>query len=93
MGFLLDLSKERLAVENYSVKALVCFLTCIIHDVIFLSFYTKFNHSMMMRFFIRESLFGAVYTSALLVLLFILWEWATDGGFKFVVQELFRNRR
>ncbi len=38
MAFLLDNIKERLTVENYSVKALVTFTACTVHDIISLSF-------------------------------------------------------
>ena len=93
MGFFLGLIRERLTVEHYSVKAFVTFIACLVHDVIFLSFYTKFNHSMMLNLFIRESISGAVYTSVILVIMFILWEWIISGGVYFVARELFGNRR
>jgi len=93
MAFLLDNIKERLTVENYSVKAVVTFTACIVHDIIFLSFYTKFERSMMVSLFVRESIPGAVYTSVILVLFIIVWEWALSGGFYFVIQGLFRFRR
>lgn len=93
MGFFLDLSKERLTVENYSVKAILSFTACIVHDVIFLLLYTKFDSSIMINIFIKESLLGAVYTSLLLVIFVRVWEWAISGGFDFVIQGLFGNRR
>ncbi len=93
MGFFLDISKERLTVENYSVKAVVAFTVCIVHDIIFLSFYTKFDSFIMLKLFIRESLLGAVYTSFLLVIIIMVWERAIRGGFDFVTQGLFGNRR
>ena len=93
IAFLLDNIKERLTVENYSVKAVVTFTACIVHDIIFLSFYTKFDGSMMVSLFVRVSIPGAVYTSVILVLFIIVWEWALSGGFYFVIQGLFRFRR
>ena len=93
IGFFLDISKERLTVENYSVKAVVAFAVCIVHDIIFLSFYTKFDSFIMLKLFIRESLLGAVYTSFLLVIVVMVWERAISGGFDFVTQGLFGNRR
>ena len=93
MAFLLNLSKERLTVENFSVKAIVSFFACIAHDVIFLLLYTKFDSSIMINLFVKESLLGAVYTSVLLVLTVMVWNWAKRGGFDFVIQGLFGNRR
>ena len=93
MGFFLDLGKERLTVENYSVKVVVSFIVCVIHDVIFLLLYTKFDSSIMINLFIKESLLGAVYTSILLVMIIMVWDWAINGGFDFVIQGLFGNRR
>ena len=93
MGFLLDNLKDRLTVENYSVRTGVAFTACVIHDLIFLSFYTKLDYSMMKELFIRESLLGAAYTSVLLFIIVILWEFIISGGFDFVLRELFGSRR
>jgi len=93
MGFFLDLGKERLTVENYSVKAIVSFIACIVHDIIFLLLYTKFDSSIMIDIFLKVSLLGAVYTSILLVIIVMAWDWAISGGFNLVIQELFWNRR
>lgn len=93
MGFLLDFGKERLTVENYFVKAAVSFTVCILHDIIFLSLYTKFNSYIILNLFIKESLLGAVYTSLLLVIIVMVWEWTTRGGFGYVLQGLLGNRR
>ena len=51
MGFFLDICKERFAVENYLVKAVVAFIFCIVHDIIFLSFYTRFDSFIMLKRF------------------------------------------
>ena len=93
MGFLLDFGKERLTVEKYFVKAAVTFSVCILHDIIFLSLYTKFNGYIILNLFIKESLLGAVYTSLLLVIIVMVWEWTTRGGFGYVIQGFFGNRR
>ncbi len=93
MGFLLDNVKERLTVENYSVKIGVAFTACIIHDLISLSFYTKLDFSMMKELFIRESLPGAVYTSVILFIIVLIREFVISGGLDFVIRELFGTRR
>ncbi len=93
MGFVLDTVKERLTVENYSVKTVVAFTACVFHDVIFLSFYTRFDFAMMKDLFITESLFGAVFTSGLLFIILLLWEFVISGGFNYVIRELFGSRR
>ncbi|MFC1538087.1 rod shape-determining protein MreD [Candidatus Latescibacterota bacterium] len=93
IGYFLGLSKDRLTVENYSVKAIVTFIVCIIHDIIYLSFYAKLDTSIMFKLFLRESLPGAVYTSVLLVITVFIWDKFLSGGFDIVTQELFGNRR
>ena len=93
MGFLLDNVKERLTVENYSVRIGVAFAACVVHDLIFMTFYTKLDYLMMKDLFIKESLLGAVYTSGLLFIIVILWEFVISGGFDFVIRELFGTRR
>ncbi|MFC1650831.1 rod shape-determining protein MreD [Candidatus Latescibacterota bacterium] len=93
MGYFLGFSKDRLTVENYSVKATVAFIVCIIHDIIFLSFYAKFDTSIMFKLFVRESIPGAVYTSLLIVVIVFVWDNLLSGGFDIVTQGLFGNRR
>ncbi len=93
VAFLLDISRDRFTIENYPVRTLVGFLACIIHDIVYLSFYTKFDSGMMADLFIRESLPGAVYTSALLLTLIAAWDWLTKGGLEYVLQGLLGARR
>ncbi|MFC1490425.1 rod shape-determining protein MreD [Candidatus Latescibacterota bacterium] len=93
MGYFLGLSKDRLTVENYSVKATVAFIVCIVHNLIFLSFYTKLDTSIMFNLFARESIPGALYTSFLLVIIVFVWDNLLSGGFDIVTQGLFGNRR
>ncbi|MFC1551215.1 rod shape-determining protein MreD [Candidatus Latescibacterota bacterium] len=93
IGYFLGWSRDRLTVENYSVKAVVAFLVCIVHDIIYLAFYASMDFSIMLKLFIRESLPGAVYTSILLVIFVFVWDNLLSGGFNFVTQGLFRNRR
>jgi rod shape-determining protein MreD len=93
IGFSLDICKERFAVENYSVKIVVAFIACIVHDIIFLSFYTKFDSVILLKLFIRQSLPGAVYTSCLLIIIVMVWQRLLNGGFDFIVQGLFGYRR
>lgn len=73
-AYLLDNIKERLTIEQYQVKFLVSLVVCLIHDLMYLSFYTVFDGSLMMSIFLRESLLGAVYTSGLFLLFILVWE-------------------
>ncbi len=93
MAFLLSIMKERLTVENYSVKFLSTFIICLVHDGLYLSLYTQFDLSILMSLFIRESVATAVYTSVLAVMFIRAWEWAQSGGLVFVIQKLFGSRR
>ncbi len=93
IGYFLGLSRDRLSVENKSVIAIVVFLVCIVHDLIVFAFYTKLDISVITELFIRESLPGAVYTSGLLVVFVFIWDILANGGFKFVIQGLFGDRR
>ncbi len=93
VAFLLDVSRDRFTVENYPVRTLVGFLACILHDIVLLSFYTKFDYGMMTDLFIRESLPGAVYTSALLLTVIAVWDWLTRGGLEYVLHGLLGTRR
>ncbi len=93
MGFFLDMIKERLSIDNFMGKALVTFGMCTVHDVIFLSFYTRFDFSMMINLFVRLSLLGSLYTMVVLMVFVALVEWVLGGGSYFVVHRLFGNRR
>ncbi len=93
MGFFLDIAKKRLTVENYSVKVSATLVACLVHDLIYLSMYTKFDLSLIVRLFVLQSFPGAVYTSILALVFISVWEWAISGGVFIVIRELFGLRR
>jgi len=93
MAFLIVYSKERLTVENYTVKATITFFTCVLHDLIYLSFYTQFDFSMIINDFLIFSILGAVYTTILMIVTVAVINWAMRGGVYFVVQGLFGDRQ
>jgi len=92
MAAMLDVLKERLSLDLYTVRAAVSFGVCLLHDLIYLSFYTKFDGALMTSIFLRESLPGAVYTSVLFMLFMLLWEWMRNGGLRYVLEGFFRER-
>jgi len=85
--------KERLTVENYSVKLMTTFLACIVHGAFYMSFYTSFELSNLITLFVSESLPGAVFTSVLAVSIVKAWQWAQTGGLFVVLRELMGDRR
>ncbi len=91
-GFLLGSIRERLTVENNLVKVFTTLFVCAVHDMIYLMLYTKFEFSIIVSLFIRESLPGAVFTAVLAVLLLKIWDWAQKGGLAVVVRELLEYR-
>ena len=93
MAFFLGIVKERLTVENFSVRLLITLLACMVHDIVYLSLYTRFDMPVLVQMFIRESIPGAVYTSVLAVLLIKVWQWAKTGGIIIVLRELLESRR
>jgi rod shape-determining protein MreD len=93
MGFSLGVMKETLTVENYSVKTLLTFVVCVVHDLFYLSFYTAFDFSLLVKLFLKNSLPGALYTSILAFLSIVVYEWTTGGGLKGVIRELTTGRR
>ena len=92
MGFLLGIVSERATVEKGAVHSLVAFFSCIVHDVLYMVMYTRFDHSVMGNLFLISSLPGAVYTSLLSLIFIILWDWAEKGGI-FVVFRQFMGFR
>jgi len=86
-AFVLDVLKERLTVENFTVKLVTTLLACMFHDIVYLGFYTGFAFSSLVSIFVGESLPGAVYTSVLAVLVIGLWRWANSGGLFVVLRE------
>jgi rod shape-determining protein MreD len=93
MGFLLGVLNETITVENLGVKTAVACIACLFHDILYLSFYTVFDFTLLLRLFVRESLGGALYTSALAATTIAGYEWITGGGLKVVIRELTGNRR
>ena len=93
MGFSLGIVKETLTVENYSVKTLLTLVACIVHDLLYLSLYTTFDFSLLLKLFVKNSLPGALYTSILAFLFIAAYEWAVGGGLKGVIRELTAGRR
>ncbi len=93
MGFFLDLIKEHLSVENYTVRMIATLIACLVHDAIYLLISTHFDFSIFIQMFIRQSLPGAVYTSILVLIFIRSWEWAVNGGLFIVVQEFLGIRR
>lgn len=92
-AFFLNIIKERLTVENYSVKLISALIACLIHDGFYLSLYTQFDLSIFSSLFIRESIPGAVYTSILVITLVRVWEWAQHGGLFLVLREFLGFRK
>jgi len=93
MGFLLDLIKEHLSVENYTVRMTATLIACLVHDAIYLLISTHFDFSIFIQMFIRQSLPGAVYTSVLALIIIRSLEWTVKGGLFVVVQEFLGIRR
>ena len=93
MAFFLGIVKERLTVEDYSVKLFSTLIICLVHDGLYLSLYTKFDLSILVPLFVRESLPGAVYTSVLAVLFLRAWEYVQSGGLAVVIQGLFSSKK
>ena len=91
-AFFLGIVKERLTVENYTVKLFSTLIICLVHDGLYLSLYTKFDLSILVPLFTRESFPGAVYTSILAIAFIRVWEWVQSGGLAVVIQGLFSGK-
>ena len=92
MGFALGIVKETLTVENYSVKTLLTLVACMVHDLLYLSLYTSFDFSLLVKLFVKNSLPGALYTSIIAFLFVAAYGWVVGGGLK-IVRELTTGRR
>ncbi len=92
-AYFLSLLRERLTVENYTVRLLATVIACLLHDAFYLSLYTGFELNVLVSLFVSESLPGAVYTSVLAVFLVKIWQWAKSGGLILVIQELIGSER
>jgi len=92
VAFVLSVIRERLTVENYTVKLFTTLFACMVHDVVYYTLYTRFEFPVMVSLFVRDGLPGAVYTSVLAVLLVSIWNRVQNGGIFVVVRELMGNR-
>jgi len=92
-AYFLTVIRERLTVENYTVRLLATFVACLFHDAAYLSLYTGFELKGLISLFVMEGLPGGVYTSVLAVLLVSIWQWAKSGGLILVLQELIGSER
>lgn len=87
IGFMLGIMRETLAVEKYALKTTITFLACLLHDIVYLSFYTALNFSLLVNLFLKESIAGALYTSILTFLFIAVYEWTAGGGPRIVVRK------
>lgn len=93
LGFMLGFVRERVTIEKIMVRIFVTFAACIVHDLIYLVLYTRFDFIVMANLLVQGSIGGAFYTAFLAVLFITLWEWIGKGEFFGVVGELLGNRR
>ena len=91
MAYLLDKVKEKLTFEQFPVKIATAFVACLVHDILYFSFYTRLEGVMMAKLLLLESIPGAVYTSLLFVGFLIIWDWLRRGGLIYVLEGLFRE--
>lgn len=92
-AFVLDMIKERLTVENYTVRLFTTFMACLLHDLVYLSLLTKLEMAVFVSVFVTESLPGAVYTSVVALAIVKVWQWTQSGGLFYVVRELLGSGR
>ncbi len=93
MGFVLGVLRETITVENIMVKTGVTVVACLAHDVIYLSFYTVLDYSLLFRILVREGIGGAMYSAVLALILITGYQWIVGGGMQHVVRELTGIRR
>jgi rod shape-determining protein MreD len=93
LGFMLGILKETLTVENYGVKTLATLVACLVHDLIYLGFYTGLDFSLYMNLFVKGSLAGSIYTATLAFVFIAAYEWSVGGGLRVAVRELIGFRR
>ena len=88
MAYLIDLSNERLTVENFTVRILVILGACLIHGSIYTLLYTKFNVDIFSYIFVWKILPGALYTTGVACILLLVWRWSVNGGLLGHVREI-----
>lgn len=93
IAYLLNMIRDRLSLELITLKASVAIAACLIHDSLYLLFYTNFDYVMMFRMLFTESLLGEVYSTLIILAMSKLWEIGVNGGVEFVFQGLFGIRR
>ena len=93
IAFLLNMVSNRLSLELYGLKVSIAFAACLIHDIIYLLLYTKFDYTITLRLLFTENLLGEVYSTLIILALSKLWEIGINGGIEFVFQGLFGFRR
>jgi len=92
MGFLLIFVREQFTVEKGTVRLLVTFIACLVHDALYLMMYTHFDFLLTINLYLRMSLPGSLYTTALFFVMMAVWEWAKEGGILIVIREFLGNR-
>lgn len=80
MGYLIDISQERLTVENFSVKLFVILGVCLIHGILYTVLYTKFNTETFFQLFVWNIFPGALYSTGVAFIFLLVWRWVVDGG-------------
>ena len=88
MGFFLGILKETIAVENIYVRIAVTFAACLVHDILYLSFYTVFHFPLMLRLIVREGAGGAACTAALALVFLSGYGFIVGGGPRNVIRHL-----
>lgn len=93
LAFILAFIRERLTTENFSVRLLMIFITCLLHDLIYLSMYAGFDFAILFNIYVWNSIIGAAYTSVLAMVLISLRKWLKSGGLHIAVNEIVGYRR
>ena len=93
IGFIAGFLREHVTVENTSVRLIMTFFICILHDIIFLFMYSHFDMSLVIDLFWWEYLAGALYTGFVAVVVLSAWDWLEKGGLLSVFVELMGYRK
>ncbi len=93
MGFALGILRETITVENALVRIAVTMVACLVHDILYLSFYTVFDFSLLFRILLLEGVGGAVYSTFVALVLITGYQWYAGGGINHVLRELIGIRR
>lgn len=93
LAYILAFIRERLTTENFSVRLLMIFIACLLHDLIYLSMYAGFDFAVMFNIYVWNSIVSAAYTSVLAMIIISLRRWLKSGGLHFAVNEIVGYRR